>query len=143
VSLVEEFFQAIDRAWPSVASPKVRLSAIGSGALMLQVSYERGTKDSDVLETIDLSSETKARLVNIAGPGTLLHQQWKLYLDVVGNGIPLVPHDELIARFRSAVDIFSYDARADDLPKYVEHLHRVERDMLDVDETEIELPPWI
>lgn len=197
MSLVEEFFQAIDREWSSDASRRVRLSVIGSGALMLQVSYERGTKDSDVLETTDLSSETKTRLVRIAGPGTLLHQQWKLYLDVVGNGIPflpsgarwrpvgalnaklanlelhaldvvdvavsklkrfnandqadidamiqrgLVPHDELIARFRNAVDVFSYDARAEDLPKYVEHLHRVERDMLDVDETEIELPSWI
>ena len=49
----------------------------------------------------------------------------------------------MIARFRSAIDIFSYDARADDLPKYIEHLHRVERDMLDVNETEIELPPWV
>lgn len=197
MSLVEEFFQAIDRAWPSATSPKVRLSVIGSGALMLQVSYERGTKDSDVLETIDLSSETKARLVNLAGPGTPLHQQWKLYLDIVGNGIPflpsgarwhpvgalnaklanielhaldvvdvvvsklkrfnandqtdidsmiqrgLVPHDELITRFRSAVEVFSHDARAEDLPKYIEHLHRVERDMLDVDETEIELPSWV
>lgn len=55
----------------------------------------------------------------------------------------LVPHDELIARFRSAVEVFRHDARAEDLPKYIEHLHRVERDMLDVDETEIELPPWV
>lgn len=197
MSLVEEFFQAIDRAWPSVASPKLRLSVIGSGALMLQVSYERGTKDSDVLETTDLSSETKERLVSIAGPGTSLHRQWKLYLDVVGNGIPFLPsgarwnpvgalnaklanielhaldvvdvvvsklkrfsandqtdidtmiqrglvsHDELIARFRSAVDVFICDARAVNLPTYIEHLHRVERDMLDVDETEIELPSWV
>ncbi|HEY1551709.1 MAG TPA: hypothetical protein VGG28_27970 [Kofleriaceae bacterium] len=30
-----------------------------------------------------------------------------------------------------------------DLPKYVANLHRVERDMLGVDETEIELPSWI
>jgi hypothetical protein len=196
VSLVEEFFQAIDRAWSGDAGAKVRLSVIGSGALMLQVRYERGTKDSDVLETTDLSAETKARLVSIAGPGTPLHQQWKLYLDVVGNGIPflpsgarwhplralnaelenielhvldvvdvvvsklkrfnandqadidamiqrgLVPHDELVARFCSAVDVFIYDARASDLPKYIEHLHRVERDMLDADETEIELPSW-
>jgi hypothetical protein len=29
------------------------------------------------------------------------------------------------------------------LPRYVRHLHRVERDMLGVPESEIELPPWI
>ena len=82
MSLVEEFFQAIDRGRSGGAGPRVRLSVIGSGALMLQVSYERGTKDSDVLETSDLSSETKDQLVRLAGPGTALHQQWKLYLDV-------------------------------------------------------------
>lgn len=52
----------------------------------------------------------------------------------------LVPHHALLDRFRSAVDVFACDARAEDLPKYVEHLHRVERDLLDVEETAIELP---
>lgn len=55
----------------------------------------------------------------------------------------LVPHDRLLERFRDAADIFSGDARAEDLPKYVANLHRVERDMLDVAETDIELPSWI
>jgi hypothetical protein len=55
----------------------------------------------------------------------------------------LVTHDALIERFKAAVDEFSGDARAEDLPKYVANLHRVERDMLGVDETEIELPSWI
>jgi hypothetical protein len=55
----------------------------------------------------------------------------------------LVPHDRLIDRFRAAVDEFMGDARAEDLPKYVANLHRVERDMLVVPETEIELPSWI
>jgi hypothetical protein len=54
-----------------------------------------------------------------------------------------VPHDELIARFRAAVDWFQMDARAQDLPKYVRNLHQVERDMLGVAETEIELPNWV
>ena len=38
----------------------------------------------------------------------------------------LVPHDRLLERFRDAVDMFSGDARASDLPKYVENLHRAE-----------------
>ncbi len=49
----------------------------------------------------------------------------------------------LIERFRAAADEFSGDARASELPKHVEHLYRVERDMLGVPETEIEPPPWI
>jgi hypothetical protein len=36
-----------------------------------------------------------------------------------------------------------HDARADDLPRIVRNLHRVERDMFDVPETDIELPPWV
>lgn len=55
----------------------------------------------------------------------------------------LVPHAALIERFRSAVASFSGDARAADLPTYVANLHRIERDVLAVDESEIELPSWI
>jgi hypothetical protein len=55
----------------------------------------------------------------------------------------LVPHEQLIERFRSAVNMFLGDAREVELPKYVAHLHRVERDMLLVPETEIDLPSWI
>lgn len=52
-------------------------------------------------------------------------------------------HDAVVACFREAVDYFAYDARADDLPKIVANLHRVERDIFGVDESEIELPGWI
>lgn len=55
----------------------------------------------------------------------------------------LVSHPHLIARFLSAVDVYSMDARCDDLPKYVRNLHRVERDMLSVPEASIELPAWV
>jgi hypothetical protein len=55
----------------------------------------------------------------------------------------VVPHARLVERFRSAVDAFSCDARASDLPKYVAARHRAERDYFGVPETEIELPEWI
>jgi hypothetical protein len=55
----------------------------------------------------------------------------------------LVPHDRLVTRFRSAVDVFSGDARAEELPRYVRNLHRVERDMLGAAASAIELPGWI
>jgi hypothetical protein len=199
VQVIRDFFVEIDQSWlqQQADTRKVRLSIIGCGALMLQASYERGTKDSDVFETVDLTGEVKERLRALAGPGTALHARRNLYIDIVSNGIPflprgpiwhpppeingaldhfelrvldvvdvvvsklkrfnandqsdidamierdLVPHARLIARFRSAVDEFSGDARAEDLPKYVANLHRVERDMLLVPETEIELPSWI
>jgi hypothetical protein len=57
--------------------------------------------------------------------------------------LDLVPHAVLIERFRSAVDSFLLDARAEDLPKCVENLHRVERDLFGTSETEIDLPDWV
>jgi hypothetical protein len=55
----------------------------------------------------------------------------------------LVDHDVLIERFREAVDGYLLDARAEDLPRYVANLHRLERDLLGVPETAIELPSWL
>jgi hypothetical protein len=54
-----------------------------------------------------------------------------------------VDHARLVERFRLAVDVFSCDARADDLPRYVGNLHRVEREYFGVPESDIELPDWI
>jgi hypothetical protein len=51
--------------------------------------------------------------------------------------------DRLIDRFRAAADFLLGDARERDLPACVENLHRVERDMLGVPETPIELPGWL
>lgn len=55
----------------------------------------------------------------------------------------LVPHDRLVARFRAAVDFFSGDAREQDFPRYLRSLHTVERDLLRVEETEIEFAEWV
>lgn len=160
---------------------------------MLQADYERGTKDSDIFETLSLTKDIQAQLISLAGKETLLHARHKIYIDVVASGIPflpmaprwnptsslnatlsklelrvldvvdvvvsklkrfsandladidamiqrgLVPHGLLLERFRSAFDELSFDARAADLPRYVEHLHQVERDMFAEDETEIDL----
>ena len=164
---------------------------------MLLTDYERGTKDSDVLDTIDLTRATRDGLIELAGAGTPLWRRHRVYIEIVANGIPFlpgtptwhrwdpagsplehfelflldvvdvvvskikrlnanglddisamvqqghVPHHQLVERFRSAADVFAYDARADDLPRYVDNLHQVERDLLGVDETDIELPSWV
>lgn len=196
MSVLEEFFRDLDAQWPSVDA-KIRLRLIGSAALMLQTDYQRGTKDSDILETTNLTDEIKARLLTIAGKSSRLFERHRLYLEIVAPGLPFLPqaplwhplvslnaslgrfeievldvvdvvvskfkrahtvdmddvaamvdkgivhHARLIERFRSAVDVFSCDARASELPKYVAALHRAERDYFGVPETEIELPEWI
>lgn len=196
MSIIEDFFREVDAHWSWPAPTRIPLRLIGSTALMLQTAYQRGTKDSDVLETVDLLPVTKVRLLAIAGAGTELHRRRRIYVEIVANGIPflpwppawrsieslgdlqhfevtvldvvdvvvsklkrlndndlsditamldrdLVPHAALIERFRSAVDQLSGDARAEDLPRYVANLHRIERDMYGALESEIELPSWI
>lgn len=191
------FFQDIDLCWGTPREEKLRLRVIGSTALMLQTDYLRGTKDSDILETTELATEDKRRLLELAGKESNVAKQYRMYLEIVPNGLPFLPqsplwhplpdlsplfnhitievldvvdvvvsklkrfsasdaddvcamtdkglveHSRLIARFLSAVDVYGIDARADDLPKYVRHLHRVERDFLAVPETRIELPAWV
>lgn len=58
-------------------------------------------------------------------------------------GKRLIDHQKLVSRFESAVDRFFTDARAEDLPKYIKNLNRIERDFLRVPESKIELPDWM
>lgn len=51
----------------------------------------------------------------------------------------LVDHAELVDRFQSAFVEFSHDSRAADLERYVANFHRVERDLLGVSETDLDL----
>ncbi len=91
--LLEDFFQALDAAWgTSPEATPLRLPIIGSAALMLQTNYRRGTKDSDVLETTSLREGDKRRLLELGGVDSKLCRQHKLYVDVVSNGLPLLPH---------------------------------------------------
>ncbi len=55
----------------------------------------------------------------------------------------LLNHKKLVRSFESAMDGFSTDARADDFPKYIENLHRIERDLFGVPESRIDLPDWM
>lgn len=197
MGVFEDFFRELDAAWGARSEERVRLRIIGSAALMLQTDYVRGTKDSDVLETADLTSEIKGKLLTLGGKGSRLFERHRMYLEIVAPGIPflpqgalwhpldglngalqsfeiaaldvvdvvvsklkrahaadmddvaemvdrgLVPHARLIERFRSAVDVFTHDARASDLPRYIAALHRVERDFFAASPTEIDLPDWL
>lgn len=52
----------------------------------------------------------------------------------------LLDHALLVERFQKAASWFAMDARASEVPKYLKHLHRIERDILGVPESPIELP---
>jgi len=194
---IEQFLRDLDNEWPLTGTQRIRLTIIGSAALMLQAPYERGTKDGDVLETSAITPVVAQHLTELAGKGSRLARRHRLYIDVVGSGLPflpqkphcheivdlnaglsnfdvevldivdvvvsklkrfnandradigsmidlaLVPHDRLIERFRDAKDYFACDIRASELPRYVANLHEVERDMMGVSPTQIELPSWI
>lgn len=194
---IDAFLRDVDRALTGTLTERLTLHVIGSTALMLQVDYQRGTKDSDILEMTALDPVIRRALLDVAGPGTALHVRHRLYLDIVANGVPFVPHAPrwhraaalsrtlqhldlevldvvdvvvsklkpfrpqdrediaamvdrrfiehaaLVERFRAMIDRFAYDARADELPRCVANLHRVERDLFGLPPTEIELPSWI
>lgn len=197
MSPIRNLIKDVDRLWDRAGQGKICLSIIGSAALMLQTSYERGTKDSDILEAASLKAETKDRLLQLAGHGTDLYRRHRVYLEFVAPGIPFLPqnplfhlvgdlneelahfeievldvadvvvsklkrfhandvsdieamvnlekvdHARMIERFRAAVETYAMDARAEDLPRYVRNLHRIERDCFQAPETPIELPSWI
>jgi hypothetical protein len=67
----------------------------------LRTNDERGTKDSDVFDTVDLAEDTKQRLLQLAG-----------------------------ARLRLVADDRAHCALADKLETYIKNLNEVERDML-------------
>ena len=107
MALIDDFFVELDEKWGAVPA-RLRLSIIGCGALVLQTDYDRGTKDSDILETTNLGAEAAARLEKLAGRDSEMHQRRRHYVDVVGNGIPFLPEvpswhplDALNERLRS------------------------------------------
>jgi hypothetical protein len=91
VALVHDFFREFDSGWTGAERSKIRLSIIGCSALMLQTGYERGTKDSDILETRDLTDPIKKRVLALAGRGTDLHKKFGMYIELVPNGLPFLP----------------------------------------------------
>jgi len=89
------------------------LRVIGSGALMLQVKYLRGTKDGDVLESLAINQAVKGKLLGLGGPGTPLARRCGIYLDVVNSGLPFLPRLPLfhpIERLNAAMQNFTVEA---------------------------------
>jgi hypothetical protein len=91
VPLIPDFFEDLDRAWKPTGTGRTRLPIIGAGALLLQTSYVRLTKDSDVLETPEIDEDVRRQLEDLAGKQSRLSQRHKVYVDVVRPGLPLLP----------------------------------------------------
>ena len=185
----------IRAGWERDSTPT--LDVFGAGALVLQRPLYRSTKDADVLRTASIDEADEGHLLGLAGPGTTLARRHGVYVEVVANGIPLLPlvpewipldfederttprvrvlgavdvaisklnrfnandrsdidyliragsvsHVAFLRRFLDAVDVRSFDARAEDLPEVVRCFHIVERDMFGLSElSDIELPSWV
>lgn len=86
---VEGLLAGVSAAWQLETRPTLHI--IGCTALVLQTNYDRGTRDSDVLETHELDAASKAHLLELAGPHTVLARRWASYVEVVANGIPFLP----------------------------------------------------
>jgi hypothetical protein len=56
----------------------------------LQTDYQRGTKDSDILEAADLDLATKTSLLALAGRNTTLHARHRMFVEVVRQGLPFL-----------------------------------------------------
>lgn len=192
MALIREFLIEIDVKWKPIGEEPITLQVIGSGALMLQTHYDRGTKDGDVLESRNGPAAIKEQLIALAGKETDIQRQFHIHIDVVNGAILFLPqqpvfhplpsltlknfkievldvvdvvlsklkrynnddkndiramadkrlldHERLVARFEAAADWLSMDARALDVPRYLGNLRKIERDILGVAPSDIELP---
>jgi hypothetical protein len=111
---IEDFFHAIDRACDFRGRPRSRLRVIGSAALMFQADYERGTTDSDIVET-DLPDDVRDRLRSIAARGTPLARDHGMHLDLVNVAILLIPQPARWHRVEQLRDLRWFDVEMLDI----------------------------
>ena len=80
MALIREFLAEIDARWKPLGGEPISLQVIGSTALMLQTDYDRGTKDSDVLESAGVSGAVGKRLLALAGKETDIEKQFRSFI---------------------------------------------------------------
>lgn len=88
---VEELLWDIDQRWVSAGEPRIALRVLGSSALFLQTDYRRGTKDSDVLETTELTRPVQRQLIALAGEHSPLRRAHGMYVEILANAFPFLP----------------------------------------------------
>lgn len=97
--MIKEFFLDLDRNWKTEGSEPILLRVLGSTSLFLQCDYERGTKDSDILEIHEIDKEIFEKLKKLAGKDTRLAVKHGIYLDVVSPGLAFLPPKSLWKSF--------------------------------------------
>jgi hypothetical protein len=65
MAAIEDFLRDIDAHWTPPRPAPLTLRILGSTALLLQTHYRRGTKDSDVLETPEITPAVNAALLRL------------------------------------------------------------------------------
>lgn len=95
MAAIDGLLESVDRLWSRTAPARLDLHVIGASALLLQTDYDRATKDGDVLETAAIDAPTKAQLLKLAGPGTALALEHRVYLEPVAPGLPFLPQTPL------------------------------------------------
>ncbi|HEX6242784.1 MAG TPA: hypothetical protein VFZ61_17850 [Polyangiales bacterium] len=55
------------------------------------MDHHRATKDSDILEAIELYDDTKRGLVALAGKKSAMHTRHRTYVEIVRQGLPFLP----------------------------------------------------
>lgn len=91
--MIREFFRQLDEAWKPLGREPITLPVIGSTALFLQCEYERGTKDSDILELEEIPEGKD--LLGLAGEGSAFAAKHRMYLQIVTRGFPFLPPQAL------------------------------------------------
>ncbi|OIO07686.1 MAG: hypothetical protein AUJ52_09700 [Elusimicrobia bacterium CG1_02_63_36] len=109
---IERLLKELDGIWPLKRPQKIRLDIIGSGALMLQSDYTRSTKDGDVFELKPLEELVRKTLLDLAGKKSRLQAKLHMYLDIVPNGLPLLPARPLFHRIALSKNLEHFELRA-------------------------------
>jgi hypothetical protein len=127
VKTASAFLVDVDRRWVEREDDRIPLHILGSVALLLRTDYDRGTKDSDVVQTKELTEDIKGRLLSLAGKDTDMHRRHGMYIEVVSSGLPFLPHEP---RYGSvgAVWVFGFhglDHAAADVGELRGHLVRL------------------
>jgi hypothetical protein len=96
--LIENTLEAVARDLP--AATKARQKRYRRAEVVLRSYLEHAPApqtagpdvlDPSILETLQLQRETQMRLREVGGANSKLHARLRMYVDIVSNGLPLLP----------------------------------------------------
>lgn len=111
----ESLLAAVDAAWEPPVPGKTTLHVIGASALALQTGYDRGSQDTDVLESAEIPPERRESLLTLAGEKTALAKRMGLYLQFVPAGLPFLPQKPTFHVVPTLAELRQLDVRVLDV----------------------------